>query len=109
MKAAMKKTSPLGGSRVESDALLGEPASMNISVTAGRKRRETVIHVGSEYRVDPLNPAKLRNRARICRVLDFVPVSESHSQSIVAKVRYLDNNRVGRAELSDLVPIDEKE
>lgn len=35
-------------------------------------------------------------------ILDFVPVSESHPRDFVAKVPFLDNNRIGRVELSDL-------
>jgi hypothetical protein len=63
------------------------------------------LHVGRRYIIRPPNPAKLRNRDRECWVLAFVPVSDTHAGDIVAKVRFLDNNRVGRAELNELRPL----
>ena len=66
--------------------------------------RKSELEVGKEYVVQPMNPQKTKNRGRKCMILDFVPVSEFHPHDTVAKVRYLDNNRVGKAELSDLVP-----
>jgi len=63
------------------------------------------VTVGKEYIIQPLNPLKKKHRNRRCIVLDFVPVSDSHPIDIVAKVRFLDNNRVGRAELDDLVRV----
>jgi hypothetical protein len=77
-----------------------------IQVTSGfrHERREVEVEVGKEYVVQPMNPQKTKNRGRKCVILDFVPLSESHPNDMVAKVRYLDNNRVGRAELSDLLP-----
>jgi len=70
----------------------------------GQNWREVELEVGKEHLVQPANPRKTKNRDRKCVILDFVPVSESCSQATVAKVRYLDTNRVGMAELSDLVP-----
>jgi hypothetical protein len=67
-------------------------------------QRNTEIETGKEYIVQPLNPRKLKNRGRHCLVLDFVPVSEAHPNDIVAKVRYIDNNRIGKVNLSDLIP-----
>ena len=66
---------------------------------------KTTLRVGKEYIIEPLNPLKKKHRNRRCIVLDFVPVSDSHPIDIVAKVRFLDNNRVGRAELADLVGV----
>jgi hypothetical protein len=70
----------------------------------GQNWREVELEVGKEHLVLPVNPRKTRNRDRKCVILDFVPVSESYPQATVAKVRYLDTNRVGVAEISDLVP-----
>jgi hypothetical protein len=87
------------------DALIVEAQSIKVEFSIGKKafvRR--VIHVGHEYRIEPHNPAKLRNRNRECRVLGFTHVSSSHGE-VVARVRFLDNNRQGRAELSELVPL----
>jgi hypothetical protein len=59
---------------------------------------ERVIHVGLEYRIEPHNPLKRRNRHGECTVLGFMTVSATHGD-VVARVRFLDNNRPGRAEL----------
>jgi len=66
---------------------------------------KTTLRVGKEYIIQPRNPLKKKHRNRRCIVLDFVPVSDSHPRDIVAKVRFLDNNRIGRTELADLVSV----
>jgi hypothetical protein len=58
--------------------------------------------VGKEYIVDPLNPQAKRNRGRRCVILAFVPWSDTGDWTEVAKVRYLDNNRIGRQHLNNL-------
>lgn len=68
------------------------------------KARRLVIRAGEVYCITPSNPAKLRNRDRVCRVLGFINVSPSCGD-VVARVRFLDNNRQGRAELHELVPV----
>jgi len=66
--------------------------------------QSVTLDVGKEYVVQPANPRATKNRNRKCVILDFVPASDARPHDIVAKVRYLDNNRVGRVEPSDLVP-----
>ena len=73
-------------------------------ITGIQDQRDVEIETGKEYIVQPLNPQKLKNRGRHCLILDFVPRSGSDANDLVAKVRYTDNNRIGRAELSDLIP-----
>jgi hypothetical protein len=76
------------------------------NITAsGSKQCKTTIKVGKEYVIQPLNMLKKKHRNRRCVVLGFVPVSDSHPTDIVARVRFRDNNRIGRAELDDLVSI----
>lgn len=77
---------------------------IKVRVLHGSTERKTTLKIGGEYIVKPLNPQKKKHRDRPCVILDFVPVSEQHPRDIVAKVRFLDNNRMGRAELSDLIP-----
>jgi len=72
-------------------------------VTGGQDQKDIKIEIGKEYIIQPLNPRKLKNRGRHCLVLDFVPLSETHIDYIVAKVRYTDNNHIGKAELSELI------
>ncbi len=76
--------------------------AITVTTVYGSKERKMVLRVGSEYVVDPLNSRKMKHRDRRCVILDFVPVSDDHPKDIIAKVRFLDNNRVGRAELDDL-------
>ena len=68
--------------------------------THGRTQREVLLEVGREYVLSPLNPRARRYRGRRCAILGFVPTSDG--KDTVAKVRYLDTNRVGRAKLIHL-------
>jgi len=81
--------------------------TQTITVFDHGRAREAIVEVRKEYVVAPRNPGKKRNRGRHCIVLAFTPAPESHPRNMVAKVRYLDNNRVGRAEVDDLVPVRE--
>jgi hypothetical protein len=65
---------------------------MTVMTSFGSKRRKITIK-------------KKKHRDRRCVVLGFVPVSEFHPRDIVAKVRFLDNNRIGRTELDELVSV----
>jgi hypothetical protein len=78
---------------------------MSIFMGGGGKQRKTTIKVGKKYVIQPPNILKKKHRNRRCVVLGFVPVSDSHPRDIVAKVRFLDNNRIGRTELEDLVSV----
>ena len=71
-------------------------------ITVQSVSRKMTLTIGNEYLVAPLNSRKKKHRDRVCVILDFVPVSESHPRDLVAKVRFRDNNRVGRVELEDL-------
>ncbi len=82
-------------------------AQIEVSTSYGRMHRKATLTAGNAYIVRPLNPRKQKHRGRLCVILDFIPVSESHPNDTVAKVRFVDNNRIGRAELSDLVPSSE--
>lgn len=77
---------------------------IKVHTICGRTSRETTLDIGGEYIIQPLNPQKKKHRDRRCVILDFIPVSEFHPKDTVAKIRFMDNNRIGRAELSDLVP-----
>ena len=80
--------------------------TMHFSASYGKSaKREGTITVGKKYTISPLNPQKKHNRGRNCIVLDFVPVSEFHPHDMVAKIKFLDNNRVGRADFDELEPI----
>lgn len=79
-------------------------ARIEVGTTYGGAHRKVTLIAGHEYVVSPLNPRKMKHRGRRCVLLDFVPVSESRPKDTVAKVRFVDNNRVGRAELDDLAP-----
>ena len=69
----------------------------------GRIGREAVvIQVGRKYRIEPLNPLKLKHRGRTCVILelddDFMPDR--------AAVKFLEAPRSrAKVELCDLVPL----
>ena len=73
--------------------------------THGDAQREVLLEVGSEYVISPLNPRATRYRGRRCAILGFVPTADG--QDTVARVRYLDTNRVGRAKLDHLAETEE--
>jgi murein DD-endopeptidase MepM/ murein hydrolase activator NlpD len=68
--------------------------------THGDTQREVLLEVGREYVISPLNPRATRYRGRRCGILGFVPASDG--EDTVARVRYLDSNRVGRVKLDYL-------
>jgi len=68
--------------------------------THGNTQREVLLEVGREYTVSPLNPRAQRHRGRACSILEFVPASDG--EGTIARVRYLDTNRVGHAKLDHL-------
>lgn len=73
-------------------------------IEVNSKHRNVILEVGREYIIDQLNPKTQKNRGRRCVFLGVVTVDNGKYQK--AKVRYLDNNRVGRAEFTDLAYVD---
>lgn len=71
--------------------------------------RDFTLKQGDRYVVKPRNPRKLKHRGRECIFLDSVAVSESHHRDFMAKVRFTDNNRIGRVEFRDLHPVSSQE
>lgn len=77
-------------------------AKFTIQSSFGRKKRAPVtLTVGETYRVEPLNPRKKKHRGRVCTILEF----DNDFMPRKASVRFHDTNRVGKVELSDLVPV----
>lgn len=58
---------------------------------------DVTIEIGKEYVINAPSPRNKRN-GRHVRVLDFVRPFEDRPD-VYAKVRYVDNNRVGRVDL----------
>lgn len=77
---------------------------IQVGALYGSAEQKTTLKIGGEYVIKPLNPQKKKHRDRLCIILDFLPVSEQHPRDVIAKVKFLDNNRTGRAELNDLIP-----
>jgi hypothetical protein len=57
------------------------------------------INIGDEYVISPVNPRAKKNRDRKVIVTKFVLDGK---YPLRAQVKYLDNNRAGRADLEDL-------
>ena len=68
-------------------------------------QRTVVLDVGKEYLVSPINERNMQNRGRTCILLEFVAYSYDKPEDILALVKFVDNNRQGRVELEDLVPV----
>jgi len=62
--------------------------------------REVVLTIGETYRIWPLNPRAKKNRDREVLLVDFVKSTDGKHD--LAKVKYLDTNRPGKVEPSDL-------
>ncbi|MGC4376209.1 hypothetical protein WD019_04610 [Fictibacillus sp. Mic-4] len=64
------------------------------------------VVIGGEYVVKPENPLKLKHRDRIVTVHKFV---EDHiGNPIKAAVKFKDNGRVGRVDVTDLAALEYK-
>lgn len=58
--------------------------------------REIKATVGKRYLVSPMNPKKMKHRGRTC-VIESLEGRD-------AEVRFDDNHRLGRVDITDLVP-----
>jgi hypothetical protein len=64
--------------------------------------RKVVLESGKLYKVDPINPQKMKHRGRICEFIRWYD-DDSRGERDIIEVRFLDTNRKGRVEGSDLV------
>lgn len=78
-----------------------------VDIQAGycRKRRSLRLELDREYIVKPLNEFKLKHRDRHCKLLSLEP-SICGGKPGGYWVRFLDNNRRGKVEADDLIPVD---
>lgn len=78
--------------------------SHTIESSFNRKKRAPVtVTKGNTYRIEPMNSQKKKHRDRVCTILEF----DDDFMPQEASVRFHDNNRVGKVNLSDLVPVDQ--
>ena len=75
----------------------------SVKVISGAGARECLLEVGKAYVIQPLNPRKKKHRNRECEIVGFVTDSSGHT---LAKVRFRDNGRIGKVDLSDLVSLE---
>lgn len=69
------------------------------------EKQEREVTVGKRYRVEEQKPQKKKYSGRVC-------VVESISQQFMgrdATVRFEDNNRTGKVDMSDLIPVQDNE
>jgi hypothetical protein len=76
---------------------------MHVEARAGSKHRAVDVYVGSEYVVEPMNPAARRNRGRTGRVIS---IGDPHDGRV--QFRFTDTGRIGLVQASELVPIEEQ-
>ncbi len=74
-------------------------------VVTSKVKGETVskaelIH-GNRYRVEPLNPQKLKHRGRAGILVGFV--NDDLYNPYQAKIKFEDSGRVGRVDITDLI------
>ena len=66
----------------------------------GSRVRDISVTLGHTYRIEPLSLRTTKNRGRVCTILEF----EDHFVPSTATVRFHDTNRVGKVNISALVP-----
>lgn len=75
-----------------------EPKKVVVDTEWGKIRRRTVLELGAEYLVEPLNVLAKKNRGRRGTLVGFTPARDGR-----VKLRFSDTGRVGKVEASDLV------
>lgn len=66
--------------------------------------RESKIEVAKRYIIIPINPQKKKNRNRKCIVAGFI---DQGRVGVFAVVKFLDNGRCGKIDMSELMPADD--
>lgn len=100
---AARRNARLGGRPATRTEARHGPALLHVETSAGPRYRAVDVYLGSEYLVEPMNPAARRNRGRTGRV---VGLPELHDDRRV-QFRFTDTGRVGLVEAGDLVPIED--
>ena len=78
--------------------------AMKVQTTNGDNTvRKLTLKIGEEYVVSPLNPKKMKNRGRRVLIRDFTRTEKGDAE---IRVKYLDNNKAGKAIAEDLDVID---
>ena len=82
----------------------GNIVAMKVQTTNGDNTvRKLTLKIGEEYVVSPLNPKKMKNRGRRVLIRDFTRTEKGDAE---IRVKYLDNNKAGKAIAEDLDVID---
>lgn len=79
------------------------PMRAEVNYTRDGKDIKNIIIVGNEYKIaidNPKSEKDKKNNGRTVKVLGF---NNSHTENYVI-IRYLDNNRKGKAEFDRLLP-----
>lgn len=69
----------------------------------GKKRRKVVVVVGNTYRIDSLNPNKLKNQGRVCQVTGFRTFGRRRDR--YANVAWEDTGKYGWTAMDDFVEV----
>ena len=81
---------------------------LTVQAGFGFAARKVNIYKDHEYIITPLNPRKLKNRGRHVIMLEKVLYTPGQENAdYVARIKYTDNNRLGRVDFGDLEPVNE--
>lgn len=69
----------------------------------GKKLRKVTVVVGNRYRIEPLNPLRMKNRGRICEVTGFRDYGPK--RGLYANVIWLDTGKSGWTDMSGFVQL----
>jgi hypothetical protein len=99
---AARRNARLGGRPAARTEVVNGPGMMQVHARAGACQRSVDVCIGSEYVVEPLNPAARKNRGRRGRVVAFEDVKDGR-----VRFRFFETGRVGLIDPADLLPVRE--
>jgi hypothetical protein len=98
---AARRNARLGGRPATRTQARRSEEVVRVEARAGQRSRSVDVYVGSDYVVDPLNPAARRHRGRTGRVLGFEAAKDGR-----VRVQFHDTGRVALVAPHDLRPVE---
>lgn len=81
--------------------------TQTIKTKESGKIRNIVMETGRAYRIASLRYRLPKDQGRECVLVDIVSSSPKRPDDMVAKIRFTDDGKLGRAKLGDLLPVGE--
>lgn len=102
-REAARRNARRGGRPATQKTARWEGEGLHVEARSGRCSRTVDVYVGSEYVIEPMNPAARKNRGRTGQV-----VALSNDRYGRVQFRFSDTGRVGLVDASELLPLDKR-